>query len=1228
MKKQSTLLIFILLSLISFKINASHIAGCDISYQCTTTPNVYKVNVKIYRDCSGIPLCPGCSSFPGNISTCNTSNAGLSTSILGASGTCLGNNFGSFTLNIVPDVSGYDVIQTCATSTTICTNCNTRTAGTMSTGIEVYIFEGNVNLSSIPTSCCRVTLGVNGSTRNAALTTMIPGTFQAICELDRCQSICNSAPTFTNDAVLFLCAGVDFIHNLGASDPDGDSLSYAFGQSYQSIGSPVSYVPPYSANYPFSYLGAPNPNASLPAGLHINQATGDIRFRPQGVFVSQLVIEVTQWKLVGNTRVNVGMTRRDIQIQSFICSGSSPNLAPLVKIYNNGIIQSGLNFSVFEGSQICLDFVAQDQSSGSITADTTDLKWNNPATYIPVMANATFTRNYVLSQRGLNGPKADSFKFCWTPPIGSIRTTPYLFTVSGSDRFCPYKAVNTLGINISVIKPKSLTIDSTTKKIYCNHKIINSNVNYRTSSINLITGNVLTVQLSDSSGSFTNSTIIGSKTTTDTVSVIPIIIPANLYTNTNYKIRVNSSSDTVNLGTPFAISFVAGFSTPVITNNRDSFCKGLVSTFKVTPNTSGLTYKWLKNNLVIANETKDSLIVDSAYTYRALVSNNGCTDTSNAMYLTVYPKPIVGFTTNNSSQCINFNNFIFTDTSKVVSGNITRIWTLNNSDTSSNIIVNKTFSTIGTLPIKLIAISNNNCRDSITKNIVINPKPTVGFTINNSAQCLNGNSFKFTDTSRIATGVLAIKKWNFGTSINDTSIISSPTKTYNSPNTYFVKLVVNSSLGCKDSLTKTIIVHPKPLVNFTINSQTQCFKNNNFIFTDSTNILSGTISRKWNLGTGLADTTNQLNPTKTYSSPNSYTITLIATSNNNCKDSALKNILVNNSPTANFTINKPQQCLKGNGFNFNNISTGLNNQSWSFGDTSNSNIFNPQKTYLRAGTYNVMLVANNVSNCTDTITKTITVYPQPNIAISVNKSSQCLNGNNFIFNDISSISSGTINRLWLFDNGDTSTNSITSKTYSSTGNYTIKLIIKSNNNCIDTANNNITVLPKLTIGNILGNSAPTSVTIPFQYSVLSQANSNYNWTALNGTIQSGQGTNAVNVIWPTAGIGNLKAEITNNDGCKDSTNLSINITSVGINKLSLENDLNVYPNPTKNNITITNKTNLVGKNYIIENLIGQTILSGKLNLDETIVNLETLQSGMYFLSIDGLNKQSIKVIKE
>ncbi|MES2704863.1 MAG: hypothetical protein V4649_19665, partial [Bacteroidota bacterium] len=108
------------------------------------------------------------------------------------------------------------------------------------------------------------------------------------------------------------------------------------------------------------------------------------------------------------------------------------------------------------GQQICLDIVAEDQQNlaatpAPILADTTDLTWNNPGQFSPVMANATWVRTYVLAQRGIQGPKADSFKFCWTPPVAAARTQPHSFTVKGVDRFCPIPAAAIRGINITVV---------------------------------------------------------------------------------------------------------------------------------------------------------------------------------------------------------------------------------------------------------------------------------------------------------------------------------------------------------------------------------------------------------------------------------------------------------------------------------------------------------------------------------------------------------------------------------------------------------------------------------------------------------------------------------------------------------------------------------------------------------------------------------------------------------
>lgn len=1230
MKTHFYLFASILLSLLCFQSKANHIRGLEISYQCTDTAQVYKVTIKVYRDCAEIQLCPSCSipSPNGTVAGCNTNNASLTTSIRGLTTGFLGINYGSFVLNSVGSSSGYDIVNTCDSIKTNCTNCNTRTAGTFSPGVEVYTFEGNVNLSSIPTACCSVELGASFCCRGSALTYVSSSSVYSFAQINRCQSTCNSAPTFTNNPNMLVCAGIDYVYNLGASDPDGDSLSYDFGQAYQAYATPANYIIPFSARYPFPFFGAPNYYAAPPAGLRIDPATGDVLFRPMGVFVAKFIIEVTQWKKIGGVSTIIGVTRRDAELQTRLCAS---NRIPLVKIYKNNVLQFGQQYNISAGQQICLDIVSEDNfdlnAVPSILADTTDLKWNNPGLTIPVMANATFTRNYILANRRMSGPKADSFKFCWTPPINAARNEPYLFTVTGSDRFCPLKATATRGIKIKVDFAKTILIDSITKQTFCNNRINTTNVYYRSSRILLINANVFTVQLSDSAGSFNSATTIGTKASTDSIGFIPISIPANLFVNGNYKIRIIASSDTTIKGVPFDIKLVAGFGTPVITNNKDSFCQGLGSIFKVTPNSSGLTYKWLKNNTVIANQTKDSLLADSAFTYRVVVSNEGCTDTSNAKYLTVYSKPIAGFLAQNTFCISNSNQTInLTNTSTINSGSMSYNWWLGNNTNSTVTNPNLTVTDSSNLTIKLVVTSNKNCVDSLTKNVSFRLAPKALFTTNDSTQCINGNSFVFTNLSD-SIGKPTQYTWNFGTGNNlDTNYNAQPFSYTNAGN-YVVKLKAISANGCIDSIAKQISVFDKPsMVNFSINNAVQCLKNNNFVFTNQSLPNNNTLSYLWKFGDG--DISTNVSPTKKYLNEGSYTVILVVNLNSACIDSITKNVFINANPIAAFSVNDSSQCFKGNSFSFTNTTANAVSQNWDFGNGSTSTLANPTKSYTLMGNYQVKLIVKSGNNCFDTIAKTIKVVPSANLYFNINNAVQCMSGNKFIFTNTSNIYFGTAQYQWVLGEADTFIGTQVIKQFKNSGNFEIKLLSLTDQNCAENLSKTIIVNASPNIGTITGNAAPTSITTPFAYSVLSQANSTYNWSATNGTIQSGQGTNAVKVIWPSTGSGSLKTKIIDYYGCIDSTNLSINITTVGINNLSLENDLNVFPNPTKTSITITNKTNLIGKKYVITNLIGQIVLIGKLNLDETIVNLETLQSGMYFLSIDSLNKQSIKIIKE
>ena len=358
-------------------------------------------------------------------------------------------------------------------------------------------------------------------------------------------------------------------------------------------------------------------------------------------------------------------------------------------------------------------------------------------------------------------------------------------------------------------------------------------------------------------------------------------------------------------------------------------------------------------------------------------SNLACPDTLSDS-ITVFPMPFANFSFTDVclNQAMNFN-----DLSTVSSGSIaSRSWNFgdgtspNGNANPSHIYINP-----GTYNVTLIVTTNSSCKDTITKSVVVHPLPVAQFS---RVNVCDGSVTPFTDLSTIlSTDNIQSLAWNFG----DGSPVfnnQNPQHIYANAGSYAVQLLIASNFGCLDSITKTSIVNPNPVVNFTSNDTAGCeplcisFADSSSVATDSNT------SWLWNLGDGslvsnLEDPVHCFNNDAVYS-PVSFNVTLTVTSDSGCVTSISKNnyITVYPNPNAAFTVQPEETTITDPVISVTDLSTGVNFWSWNFGDGDTASGFDPSPhTYQDTSTYTITLITSTLYNCIDTAYQTVIVEP-------------------------------------------------------------------------------------------------------------------------------------------------------------------------------------------------------------------------------------------------------------
>ncbi|GIV27662.1 MAG: hypothetical protein KatS3mg027_1476 [Bacteroidia bacterium] len=330
-----------------------------------------------------------------------------------------------------------------------------------------------------------------------------------------------------------------------------------------------------------------------------------------------------------------------------------------------------------------------------------------------------------------------------------------------------------------------------------------------------------------------------------------------------------------------------------------------------------------------------NIITSSIISNNINVSSNSQDITSNIQ--TQYPVP---YSTNpvineqfNCYSCSNVSAAFSTSTNTLCTGDYIILqntsggsggtcfqWIINNSQ-----IINYKDTLIlqpnpGSYVVQLNAICGNTV-SSYNQTITVYPKPYSQFTFTNNT-CFENLPTNYLNIG--SSGIGYSYTWYLGSGATP-STVNTPNAnniTYAYPGIKNVALVITNSYGCKDSVMHLVSIEPSPSVDFLVSKNPACISDTIYFINNSW-IGSGSILNNfyWNFGDG--NTSTQKNPFHKYSTAGTFTVTLVATSDYGCDDTAQYTIQIDNlSVSGNITPSFTTVCegsnlgtLIVNGFN-------------------------------------------------------------------------------------------------------------------------------------------------------------------------------------------------------------------------------------------------------------------------------------------------------------------------
>ncbi|MEL6694981.1 MAG: PKD domain-containing protein [Bacteroidota bacterium] len=373
-------------------------------------------------------------------------------------------------------------------------------------------------------------------------------------------------------------------------------------------------------------------------------------------------------------------------------------------------------------------------------------------------------------------------------------------------------------------------------------------------------------------------------------------------------------------------------------------------------------YTWLIDGQVLTGPSVPYtfLAPDQAFDVIMIADTAGkCSDTASIRIETATP-PLARFTSLWTEICDAPAQNDFTQLSQSTRP-ITYNWDFGDGETSVLASPAHIFDLTGSYEVQLTIENDFACIDSFSQTVSVYPQPEATFIADKYRGCIPDMEVAFTNQS---TG-FSSSMWNFGDNSPEEFTTDAVHEYTTVDGAFTVTLIVDTADFCFDTATTTILTASPPQASFVPSLNEACGEAEVALDnTSSSAVLS--LDYLWDFGNGDAPSTS-VNPTVNYEGPGTYEITLIATNDYECIDSASETVTIFPQPTAIFEVGD-RFCL-GDEVLLSDQSLNGTQQSWEiFREGVRIGAFTGAEasfTVQDTGAYTVRLVSSFDDRCQD-----------------------------------------------------------------------------------------------------------------------------------------------------------------------------------------------------------------------------------------------------------------------